>query len=44
VVLDEERSVKKRGGCTRLIARSHFGAVVSIKKREDQLRRTTREV
>ena len=44
VVLDEKRSVQKIYGYTRQLARSHFDSVVCAKKREDQLRRTTRDL
>jgi len=43
VQLDEERSLQKNRGHTRRIVRSHFGCCCNIKKREDQLRRTTRD-
>jgi hypothetical protein len=38
VRLNEERSLQKKDGDTRRIARSHFDAAAHIKKREDQLR------
>ena len=44
VGVDEEQSLQKKGGHTRRIARSHLNAAVRIKEREDQLRRTTRDL
>jgi hypothetical protein len=41
---EEERSLRKKGQQTRRIGRSILVAAASVKKREDQLRRTTREL
>jgi hypothetical protein len=44
VVFDEERSLQNKGGYTdELLARILYAAVC-VKKREDQLRRTTRDL
>jgi len=40
----EEQSLQKTGGYTRRIARSRSGFCCRIKKREDRLRRTTRDL
>ena len=37
-------TLKKRGGHTRRITHSHFDAAVCMKKREEQLRRTTSDL
>jgi hypothetical protein len=42
--LDEVRSLQKKSGHTRRIARSHFGCCCPSKEREDQLRQTTRDI
>jgi hypothetical protein len=42
--LDEERSVQKKTGYTRGIARSHNGRYRQHKERQDALRRTTNTV
>jgi hypothetical protein len=44
VGLDEELSLQKKGGHMRRIAGSHLDAAARIKKREDQLRRTARDL
>ena len=42
--LDEERSVQNKGGYTDELLARILDAAVCIKKREDQLRRTTRDL
>jgi len=42
--LDEERSLQTKGGYTRRIARLHLDVAACIQRREDQLRRTTRDL
>jgi hypothetical protein len=42
--LDKERSLQKRGGYTDELLARILDAAARIKKREDQLRRTTRDL
>ena len=42
--LSEERSLRKKGGYATRIARSQFGCCSQHKEREDQLRRTKRDI
>jgi hypothetical protein len=44
VPLDEHPSLREKGGYIRRIARGILDPAASIKKREDQLRRTTRDL
>jgi hypothetical protein len=44
VTLDEERSLQNKGGYTDEFLASILDAAACIKKREDQLRRTTRDL
>jgi hypothetical protein len=44
VGLDEERSLQKKGGYTTRTVVSHLDAADCIKKREEQLSRTTRDL
>jgi hypothetical protein len=44
VTLDEERSLQNKGGYTDELLARILDAAASIKKREDQLRRTTRDL
>jgi hypothetical protein len=42
--LDDKQSLQKKGGYTKRIAGAHLDAAAHTKKREDQLRRTTRDL
>jgi hypothetical protein len=44
VVLDEKRSLQNKGGYTDELLARILDAAVCIKEREDQLRRTTRDL
>lgn len=44
VGLEEEGSLHRKGGYTRRIPRSHFACCCLQNKREEQLRRTTRDL